>query len=288
MRGVVDQFVRWFLSGTFRPRNDEGGWCRHIFRESNKVDDTHANWLMDNGDPGHGAQLKRRDHQDKLRAAKHVVLSFDGARRGNGVGAAAWTVWIRNMNGEFERISPSGKVLKDATAMTAEREALRMGVEHLMTLFPMEAKDFQFVVENEGRETKYILNAQSLRLFGLRNDNAEDVHRADANRLEKKSGMGQRAVAKHLGVSQSMLSKWVREYKKGDFDDRNRLDMRAKDGYWPVDARAVDKDVLAEIKKTRIAHMIVSKFSQENQCIRRKFHEFRRDFRISRGSASGR
>ena len=30
--------------------------------------------------------------------------------------------------------------------MTAEREALRMGVEHLMTLFPVEAKDFQFVV----------------------------------------------------------------------------------------------------------------------------------------------
>ena len=70
VRGVVDQFVRWFLSGTFQPRNDEGSWCRHIFRESNKVDDTLANWPMDNGDPGHGAQLKRRDHQDKLRAAK--------------------------------------------------------------------------------------------------------------------------------------------------------------------------------------------------------------------------
>ena len=23
-------------------------WCRHIFRESNKAADTHANWLMDN------------------------------------------------------------------------------------------------------------------------------------------------------------------------------------------------------------------------------------------------
>ena len=51
------------------------------------------------------------------------------------------------MNGEFERISHGGKVLKDTTAMTAEREAFRMGVEHLMTLFPVEAKDFQFVVE---------------------------------------------------------------------------------------------------------------------------------------------
>ena len=60
------------------------------------------------------------------------------------------------------------------------------------------------------------------------------------------SGMGHRAVANRLGVSQSMLSKWIREYKKGDFDDRNRLDMRARDGCWPVDARAVDKDVQAE------------------------------------------
>ena len=34
-------------------------------------------------------------------------------------------------------------------AMTAEREALRMGVENLKTLFPAEAKDFQFVLEND-------------------------------------------------------------------------------------------------------------------------------------------
>ena len=35
VRGVVDQFVRWFLGGTFPPRTDENDWCRHIFRESN-------------------------------------------------------------------------------------------------------------------------------------------------------------------------------------------------------------------------------------------------------------
>ena len=34
------------------------------------------------------------------------------------------------MNGEFQRISHGGKVLKDKTAMTAERKAFRMGVEH--------------------------------------------------------------------------------------------------------------------------------------------------------------
>ena len=31
------------------------------------------------------------------------------------------------------------------------------------------------------------------------------------------SGMEQRAVANLMGVSQSMLSKGIREYKKGDF-----------------------------------------------------------------------
>ena len=46
VRDVFDQFVRWYLSGTFRPRDDESCWCRHVFRESNKAADTHANWLM--------------------------------------------------------------------------------------------------------------------------------------------------------------------------------------------------------------------------------------------------
>ena len=54
-----------------------------------------------------------------------------------------------------------------------------------MSLFPVEAKDFQFVVENESRETKYKVDTQSMRLFGLRNDCSEDVHRADANRLDE-------------------------------------------------------------------------------------------------------
>ena len=165
VRDVIDQFVRWYLGGTFRPN---------------------ANWLMDNGDSNPGAQRKRRDYLGDLKAAKHVVLSFDGARRGNGDGAAAWILWVRNVKGEFERTSHDGKVLRDTTAMKAEREALRMGVEHLLILFPVEGKDFQFVVENESRETKYKVDTQSMRLFCLRNDHAEDVHRADANRLEEK------------------------------------------------------------------------------------------------------
>ena len=66
VRGVVAQFVRWFLGGTFRPRTDENDWCRHIFRESNKAADTHANCFMDNGDSGPGAQWEPPDLHDKM------------------------------------------------------------------------------------------------------------------------------------------------------------------------------------------------------------------------------
>ena len=53
------------VGGTFRPRTDENDWCRHIFRESdNKAADTHASWLMDNGDSGPGAQWMAPDLHD--------------------------------------------------------------------------------------------------------------------------------------------------------------------------------------------------------------------------------
>ena len=71
VRGVVDQLVRWYLGGTFRPRTDENDWCRHTFRESNKAADTHANWLMDNGDSGPGAQWEAPDLHEKCR--NHVT-----------------------------------------------------------------------------------------------------------------------------------------------------------------------------------------------------------------------
>ena len=32
VQDFVDQFVRWYLSGTFRQRTDEADWCRHIYR----------------------------------------------------------------------------------------------------------------------------------------------------------------------------------------------------------------------------------------------------------------
>ena len=37
VRGVVDQFVLWFLGGSFRPRTDENDWCRHIFVNRTKL-----------------------------------------------------------------------------------------------------------------------------------------------------------------------------------------------------------------------------------------------------------
>ena len=46
-------------------------------------------------------------------------------------------------------------------------------------------QSFPFCCSNESRETQYKDNTQSLRLFGLRNVHAEDVHRVDANRLGK-------------------------------------------------------------------------------------------------------
>ena len=64
--GVVDQLVRWYLCGTFLPRTDETEWCGHIIRQCNKAADTHANWLMDTGDSGPGAQWETPDLHEKL------------------------------------------------------------------------------------------------------------------------------------------------------------------------------------------------------------------------------
>ena len=65
------------------------------------------------------------DLHDKMQKSRHIVLSFDGARRESGLGAAAWILWLRG-----------GRVRMNASAMIAEREALRMGIEHLTVLFP--------------------------------------------------------------------------------------------------------------------------------------------------------
>ena len=78
-------------------------------------------------------------------------------------------------------------MLRNASAMIAEREALRMGNEHLTVLFPTEVSSFDFQVECTDRTVQYKLNAQSLRLFGLRRD-VNDAHRAGAPQVEQRLG----------------------------------------------------------------------------------------------------
>ena len=65
------------------------------------------------------------DLHDKMQKSSHIVLSFDGARRKSGLGAAAWILWLRDEYGIFEKVSYGGRVLRNDTAMIAEREALR-------------------------------------------------------------------------------------------------------------------------------------------------------------------
>ena len=79
------------------------------------------------------------DLHEKLQKSRHIVLFFDGARRESGLGAAAWILWLRDEYGSFEKVSHGGRVLRNASAMTVEREALRMGIEHLTVLFPTES-----------------------------------------------------------------------------------------------------------------------------------------------------
>ena len=83
-------------------------------------------------------------------------------------------------------------MLRNASAMIAEREALRKGIEHLTVLFPTEVSSFDFQVECTDRTVQYKLDAQSLRLFGLYRD-VNDAHRAGANRLQNKNKQSTRS-----------------------------------------------------------------------------------------------
>ena len=143
---------------------------------------------MDNGDSGPGAQWEALDLHDKMQKSRHILLSFDAARRRSGLGAAAWILWLRDEYGFCEKVSCGGRVLRNASAMTAERKALRRGIECLTVLFPTEVSTFDFQVESTGGTVQHKLNAQSLRLFGLHGD-VNDAHRAGANRLQNKQTM---------------------------------------------------------------------------------------------------
>ena len=68
------------------------------------------------------------------------------------------------------KLDPGGRVLRNTSVMTAAEEALRMGIERLTVLFPTKVSMFDFKVENSGRTVQYKLDAQSLRLIGLRSE----------------------------------------------------------------------------------------------------------------------
>ena len=115
----------------------------------------HTNWLMDNGDSGPGAQWEAPDLHEKLQKTHHILMSFDGARRRNGLSAAALILWLCE---EY------------LGSMTADREALRMGIERLTVLIPTQVSLLDFQVGNSGRTVQNKLDAQSLRLFGLHSE----------------------------------------------------------------------------------------------------------------------
>ena len=50
-------------------------------------------------------------------------------------------------------------MLKNASAIIAEREALRKGIEHLTVLFPTVVSSFDFQVENSSRTAQYSTNS---------------------------------------------------------------------------------------------------------------------------------
>ena len=86
------------VPGTFRPRTEEADWCRHMFRERNKAADTHADWLIDQGDTDLWCcPLMEPD------AGVARVL-----RRG---------LWVRDETGAFEKVGHGGRVLRDTAAM---------------------------------------------------------------------------------------------------------------------------------------------------------------------------
>ena len=126
------------------------------------------------------------DFHDKVQKSRHIVVSFDGAKKESGLCAAAWILCLRDEYGSFEKVSYGGRVLRNASAMTSERDVLRLGIEYWTVLFPTEVSSFDFQVDSTDRTVQYKLDAQSLRLFGLHRD-VNDAHRAGANRLQNKT-----------------------------------------------------------------------------------------------------
>ena len=60
------------------------------------------------------------DLHEKMKRSRHFVLPSDGGQKG----AAAWTLWLRNEYGIFEKVSYGGCVRKNASAMFVDSEVM--------------------------------------------------------------------------------------------------------------------------------------------------------------------
>ena len=92
------------------------------------------------------------------------------------------------------------------TAMAPYVSSVMSSVQQQMLLFPSEAQDFSVCVEMSV-ETQSTKKYAVLRLFGLRNVHAEDVHRADANRRCKKKIQKQKKLKRTLSKKHKPLAK---------------------------------------------------------------------------------
>ena len=78
---------------------------------------------MDNDDSGPGAQWEAPDLHEKLQKTRHICVVFRWARRENGTWVLLLGYCGHGMNMDpFEKVSYGGRVLRNASAMTAERE----------------------------------------------------------------------------------------------------------------------------------------------------------------------
>ena len=60
---------------------------------------------------------------------------------------------MRDKRGHFVKLCHGRIILEDNTALSAEREALRMGVQCLSNLFPTKLNHFDSVITNSGSES---------------------------------------------------------------------------------------------------------------------------------------
>ncbi len=88
--------------------------------------------------------------------------------------------------GSIQKVSYGRRVLKSASAITAEREALKLGIEHLTMLFPTEVTSFDFQVENAKIGTSTIQTQCAVSTSLRYSQGCERRASSNANRLKNR------------------------------------------------------------------------------------------------------